>query len=139
MNLKRWLMPPAAIVFIIALWLLLGLIISLIENVTLYAIITLILSGICITFPIVFSFVYGFRYLKDAKRKFLFILYNASWFAVPLALSVFLIHNAFALILSPFLFVGCVIFGALGHFISKKSEPQTEYAAQFDGVSMNNE
>lgn len=139
MKLKRWILPPAAIVFGIALFLLFGLILSLIENITADAIITVILSNLCLLLPAIFSFFYGFKYLKDAKYKIPFILYNAILFAAPVALSVFLTHNAFSLILSPILFVVCLISGAIGVFISKKSEKQPEYTSQFEGVSMEEE
>ena len=139
MKLKRWLMPPAAIVFGIALFLLFGLILSLIENITAYSIITIILSNLCLILPAIFSFFYGFKCLTDANRKFPFILYNAILFAAPVALSVFLTHNAFSLILSPILFVVCLISGTIGVFISKKTEKQPEYTSQFDGVSMEDE
>ncbi len=139
MKLKRWLLPPAAIIFGIALFLLFGLTISLIENITVNAIITIILSNLCLIFPAIFSFFYGFKYLKDANRKFLFILYTSFLFAASAASLVFPTHNAFALILSPILFIICIISGAIGIFISKKSEKQTEYTAQFDGVSMEEE
>lgn len=139
MKLKRWLLPPAAIVFGIALFFLFGLILSLIDSITADAIITIILSNLCLILPAIFSFFYGFKYLKDANRKSLFILYNAILFAAPVALSVFLTHNAFALILSPILLVVCLISGMLGVFISKKNEKQPEYTSQFDGVSMEDE
>lgn len=139
MKLKRWLLPPAAIVFGIALFLLFGLILSLIESITAYAIITIILSNLCLILPAIFSYFYGFKYLKDTNRKSPFILYNAILFAAPVALSVFLTHNAFSLILSPILLVVCLISGMLGVFISEKSEKQPEYTSQFDGVSMEDE
>ena len=139
MKLKRWLLPPAAIIFCIALFLLFGLIISLIESITAEAIITVIISNLCLILPAIFSFFYGFKYLADTSRKFPFILYNAFLFAAPVALSVFLTHNAFSLILSPILFVVCLISGMLGVFISKKTEKQPEYTSQFDGVSMEDE
>jgi hypothetical protein len=60
-------------------------------------------------------------------------------FAAPVALSVFLTHNAFSLILSPILLVVCLISGMLGVFISKKNEKQPEYTSQFDGVRMEDE
>lgn len=136
MKLKRWLLPPATIVFGIALFLLFGLMLSLIESITAEAIITVIISNLCLIFPAIFSFFYGFNCLADANCKLPFILYNAIWFAAPVALSVFLTHNAFSLILSPILFVVCLISGTLGVFISKKSEKQPEYTLQFNGVSM---
>ena len=136
MKLKRWLLPPAAIVFGIALFFLFGLILSLIDSITADAIITIILSNLCLILPAIFSFFYGFKCLADANRNFPFILYNAILFAAPVALSVFLTHNAFSLILSPILFVVCLISGTLGVFISKKSEKQPEYTLQFNGVSM---
>lgn len=139
MKLKRFLLPPAAIVFGIALFLLFGLMLSLIESITAAAIITVIISDLCIILPAIFSFFYGFKYLKDANRKIPFILYNAILFAVPIALSVFLTHNAFSLILSPILLVVCLISGMLGVFISKKIEKQPKYTSQFDGVSMEDE
>ena len=139
MKLKRWLLPPAVIVFGIALFLLFGLILSLIENITADAIITIILSNLCLILPAIFSFFYGFKCLADANRNFPFILYNAFLFAAPVALSVFLTHNAFSLILSPILLVVCLISGMLGVFISKKNEKQPEYTSQFDGVSMEDE
>ena len=136
MKLKRWLLPPVAIVFGIALFLLFGLMLSLIESITAEAIITVIISNLCLIFPAIFSFFYGFKYLADTSRKFPFILYNAFLFAAPVALSVFLTHNAFSLILSPILFVVCLISGTIGVFISEKSEKQPEYNSQFEGVSM---
>ena len=136
MKLKRFLLPPAAIVFGIALFLLFGLILSLTNSITAIAIITIILSNLCLILPAIFSFFYGFKCLAVASRKFPFILYNAILFAAPVALSVFLTHNAFSLILSPILFVVCLISGMIGVFISKKSEKQPEYTPQFDGVSM---
>ena len=139
MKLKRWLLPPAAIIFCIALFLLFGLILSLIESITAEAIITVIISNLCLILPAIFSFFYGFKCLTDANRKFPFILYNAILFAAPVALSVFLTHNAFLLILSPILFVVCLISGTIGVFISKKNEKQPEYTSQFDGVSMEDE
>ena len=139
MKLKRFLLPPVAIVFGIALFLLFGLMLSLIESITAEAIITVIISNLFLILPAIFSCFYGFKYLKDANRKSPFILYNAILFAVPIALSVFLTHNAFSLILSPILFVVCLISGTIGVFISKKSEKQPEYTAQFDGVSMEEE
>ena len=139
MKLKRWLLPPAAIIFCITLFLLFGLILSLIESITAEAIITVIISNLCLILPAIFSYFYGFKYLNDANRKSPFILYNAIWFAAPVALSVFLTHNAFSLILSPILFVVCLISGTLGVFISKKSEKQPEYTSQFEGVSMEEE
>ena len=140
MKLKRWLLPPAAIAFGIALFLLFGLILSLTDSITAIAIITVILSNLCLfVLPAVFSFFYSFKYLKDANRKFLFILYNSFLFAAAVASLVFPTHNAFALILSPILFVICIISGAIGIFISKKSEKEPEYTAQFSGVSMDNE
>ena len=139
MKLKRWLLPPAAIVFGIALFFLFGLMLSLIESITAEAIITVIISNLCLILPAIFSFFYGFKCLTDANRKFPFILYNAILFAAPVALSVFLTHNAFLLILSPILFVVCLISGTIGVFISKKNEKQPEYTSQFDGVSMEDE
>ena len=139
MKLKRFLLPPAAIVFGIALFYLFGLILSLIDSITAIAIITIILSNLCLILPAIFSYFYGFKYLKDANRKSPFILYNAILFAIPIALSVFLTHNAFSLILSPILLVICLISGMLGVFISKKNEKQPEYTSQFDGVSMEDE
>lgn len=139
MKLKRFLLPPAAIVFGIALFLLFGLILSLIDSITAIAIITIILSNLCLILPAIFSFFYGFKCLKDTNRKSPFILYNAILFAAPVALSVFLTHNAFSLILSPILLVICLISGMLGVFISKKIEKQPEYTSQFDGVSMEDE
>lgn len=139
MKLKRFLSPPAAIVFGIALFFLFGLILSLIENITAEAIITVIISNLCLILPAIFSFFYGFKCLADANRKLPFILYNAILFAAPVALSVFLTHNAFSLILSPILFVVCLISGMLGVFISKKSEKHPEYTSQFEGVSMEEE
>ncbi|MBQ3227233.1 MAG: hypothetical protein IJB43_01485 [Clostridia bacterium] len=136
MKLKRWLLPPATIVFGIALFLLFGLMLSLIESITAEAIITVIISNLCLIFPAIFSFFYGFNCLADANCKLPFILYNAFLFAAPVALSVFLTHNAFSMILSPILFVVCLILGTLGVFISKKSEKQPEYTLQFNGVSM---
>lgn len=136
MKLKRWLLPPVAIVFGIALFLLFGLMLSLIESITAEAIITVIISNLCLIFPAIFSFFYGFNCLADANCKLPFILYNAFLFAAPVALSVFLTHNAFSMILSPILFVVCLISGTLGVFISKKSEKQPEYTLQFNGVSM---
>ena len=139
MKLKRWLLPPAAIVFGIALFFLFGLILSLIDSITADAIITITLSNLCLILPAIFSFFYGFKCLADANRNFPFILYNAFLFAAPVALSVFLTHNAFSLILSPILLVVCLISGMLGVFISKKNEKQPEYTPQFDGVSMEDE
>ena len=139
MKLKRWLLPPAAIVFGIALFFLFGLILSLIDSITADAIITIILSNLCLILPAIFSFFYGFKCLADANRNFSFIRYNAILFAAPVALSVFLTHNAFSLILSPILLVVCLISGMLGVFISKKNEKQPEYTSQFDGVSMEDE
>ena len=139
MKLKRWLLPPAAIVFGIALFFLFGLILSLIDSITADAIITITLSNLCLILPTIFSFFYGFKCLADANHNFPFILYNAILFAAPVALSVFLTHNAFSLILSPILFVVCLISGTLGVFISKKSEKQPEYTSQFEGVSMEEE
>ena len=139
MKLKRFLLPPAAIVFGIASFFLFGLILSLIDSITADAIITIILSNLCLILPAIFSFFYGFKYLKDTNRKSPFILYNAILFAAPVALSVFLTHNAFSLILSPILLVVCLISGMLGVFISKKNEKQPEYTSQFDGVSMEDE
>ena len=139
MKLKRFLLPPAAIVFGIALFFLFGLILSLIDSITADAIITIILSNLCLILPAIFSYFYGFKYLKDTNRKSPFILYNAILFAAPVALSVFLTHNAFSLILSPILLVVCLISGMLGVFISKKNEKQPEYTSQFDGVSMEDE
>ena len=139
MKLKRFLLPPAAIVFGIALFLLFGLMLSLIESTTTEAIITVIISNLCIILPAIFSYFYGFKCLAVASRKFPLILYNAILFAVPVALSVFLTHNAFSLILSPILLVVCLISGMLGVFISKKIEKQPEYTSQFDGVSMEDE
>jgi len=139
MKLKRWLLPPAAIVFGIALFLLFGLMLSLIESITAEAIITVIISNLCLILPAIFSFLYGFKCMADTSRKLPFILYNAILFAAPVALSVFLTHNAFSLILSPILFVVCLISGMLGVFISKKSEKQPEYTSQFEGVSMEEE
>ena len=122
MKLKRFLLPPAAIVFGIALFVLFGLILSLIDSITADAIITIIFSNLCLILPTIFSYFYGFKYLKDANRKSPFILYNAILFAAPVALSVFLTHNAFSLILSPILLVVCLISGMLGVFISKKTK-----------------
>lgn len=139
MKLKRWLLPPAAIVFGIALFLLFGLMLSLIDSITAEAIITVIISNLCLILPAIFSLFYGFKYLADANRNFPFVLYNAILFAAPVALSVFLTHNAFSLILSPILFVVCLISGTIGVFISKKNEKQPEYTSQFDGVSMEDE
>ena len=139
MKLKRWLLPPAAIVFGIALFLLFGLMLSLIESITAEAIITVIISNLCLILPAIFSFLYGFKCMADTSRKLPFILYNAILFAVPVALSVFLTHNAFSLILSPILLVVCLISGMLGVFISKKNEKQPEYTSQFEGVSMEDE
>ncbi len=140
MKLKRWLLPPAAIIFGIVLFLLFGLILSLPDSITAIAIITVILADLCLfVLPAVFSFFYSFKYLKDANRKFLFILYNSFLFSAAVASLVFPTHNAFALILSPILFVICIISGAIGIFISKKSEKEPEYTAQFSGVSMDNE
>ncbi len=139
MKLKRWFLPPAAIVFGIALFLLFGLMLSLIESITAEAIITVIISNLCLILPAIFSYFYGFKCLADANRKFPFILYNAILFAAPVALSVFLTHNAFSLILSPILLVVCLISGMLGVFISKKNEKQPEYTSQFDSVSMEDE
>ena len=136
MKLKRWILPPAAIVFGIALFLLFGLMLSLIESITAEAIITVIISNLCLILPAIFSYFYGFKCLKDANRKSPFILYNAFLFAAPVALSVFLTHNAFSLILSPIILIVCLISGTLGVFISKKSEKQPEYTLQFNGVSM---
>ena len=139
MKLKRWLLPPAAIIFCITLFLLFGLILSLIESITAEAIITVIISNLCLILPAIFSYFYGFKYLKDANRKSPFILYNAVLFAVPIALSVFLTHNAFSLILSPIILIVCLISGTIGVFISEKSEKQPEYTSQFEGVSMEEE
>lgn len=139
MKLKRFLLPPAAIVFGIALFLLFGLMLSLIESITAEAIITVVISNLFLILPAIFSCFYGFKYLKDANRKSPFILYNAILFAVPIALSVFLTHNAFSLILSPIILIVCLISGTIGVFISKKSEKQPEYTSQFDGVSMEEE
>jgi len=139
MKLKRWLLPPAAIVFGIALFFLFGLILSLIDSITADAIITIILSSLCLILPAIFSFLYRFKCMADTSRKLPFILYNAILFAVPVALSVFLTHNAFSLILSPILLVVCLISGMLGVFISKKNEKQPEYTSQFEGVSMEDE
>ena len=139
MKLKRFLLPPAAIVFGIALFFLFGLILSLIASITADAIITIILSNLCLILPAIFSFFYGFKCLADANRNFPFVLYNAILFAAPVALSVFLTHNAFSLILSPILLVVCLISGMIGVFISKKSEKQPEYTSQFEGVTMGEE
>ncbi len=136
MKLKRWLLPPAAIIFGIALFLLFGLILSLIDSIIAYTIIMVILSNLCLILPVVFSFFYGFKCLKYANHKFLFTLYNAFLFAASTAVLVFPTHNAFALILSPILFIICILSGSIGIFINKKSEKQPEYTSQFDGVSM---
>ena len=69
MKLKRFLLPPAAIVFGIALFLLFGLMLSLIESITAEAIITVIISNLCLILPAIFSYFYGFKYLKDANQN----------------------------------------------------------------------
>lgn len=136
MKLKRWLMPIFSLLICSGIFLLTGLIIVLFNSEALGVILILVTGWLMIVAPCITSFFYGYKTLKDASQKALFVIYNALLHSSAFAATVFLTKNAFALFFAALMLFICSLSAALGVLFSKKAEVQQQYIPQFENVTM---
>ena len=138
MKHKVWTFPLISLLICAGIFLLAGLAIIISKNIGVAIIAVMVTSVSWTVTPSVASFIYGYTILKNAQRKAGFVLYNALLHAATLVALGLFSQNAFTLIFSVIIIPFCVLPTVLGLLIAKKNERETEYSAQFDGVSMEN-
>ncbi len=142
MKLRRWLLPiiNMLICYTVSLIFVWFLMIDFPIIPVLSALITAILAILCQASYIIPLTYYSVKFLPNCKYTFLLIIYQASLFAVPIAISSTIdgdgLGFAVAFLAFTATFILCIVGWLIGKAIQKTEPKNAPYTAQFENVTM---